>query len=241
MLDIILFESGNMPTNLTQVYKKVITEYSLPIKRMMLYQPNSLTETMDLRGYNLLFYSAKCGVTLYKKLLFEIKNKNYKLITVLLLEDSQSLNEFALPTVCPNSVLLVPIDPTLFLQTIEQCYEISSQWKNQSDVSGFQLKHYGESLNITYEDIYFFEGFGKKIALKTRSQEIQFYSTFDELMLRLPTYFIRCHKGFVVNSRKIYSVQLSEMKLKLSDQSEIPFSRSYRDSVRKYIGGETFD
>lgn len=241
MLDIVLFESSNRPTNLTQVYKELVTEYSLPVKRMMLYQPNSLSETMDLRGYNLLLYSAKCGVTLYKKLLFEIKNKNYKLITILLLEDSESLNEFALPNLCPNSVLLVPVNPSIFLQTIEQCYEISSKWKNHSNVSGFQLKHYGESLNITYEDIYFFEGLGKKIALKTRSQEIQFYSTFEDLMHRLPPYFIRCHKGFVVNSRKIYSVQLSEMKLKLSDQSEIPFSRSYRDSVRKYIGGELFD
>ena len=84
-------------------------------------------------------------------------------------------------------------------------------------------------------DISFFEAKGKKIAVKTKGQEILFYSNFETVLRQLPDWFVRCHKGFVVNTRKIQKVNLSEMSLVLIDKCTIPVSRTYRKEIKSIV------
>lgn len=55
-------------------------------------------------------------------------------------------------------------------------------------------------------------------------KEYQMYGKFDELMAVLPDTFVQCHYSFVVNMKYINSI--SEKKITVADQFEIPISKS---------------
>ena len=53
--------------------------------------------------------------------------------------------------------------------------------------------------------------------------------------------FIRCHRSFLVNARKIKELRGADMQLLLVSGGLIPFSRSCRDAVKQAIAGEYAD
>lgn len=100
------------------------------------------------------------------------------------------------------------------------------------DGSVFPVKSGAETRLLRTCDIYFFEAQGRKIALRTKAQEIAFYSSFEQLLEQLPDWFLRCHRGYIINLKKLGGVNFAEGTISMSDGSDVPFSRSYRDSVR---------
>jgi DNA-binding LytR/AlgR family response regulator len=64
-----------------------------------------------------------------------------------------------------------------------------------------------------------------------------FYGTIDKLVDNLPSNFIRCHRGFIVNKYKIEKVILSQNIIYLEDGFDVPLSRSYKSlfkGMKKY-------
>ena len=104
--------------------------------------------------------------------------------------------------------------------------------EDEDDGSVFTVKSGAETKLLRTCDIFLFEAQGRKVALRTKAQEISFYSSFDQLMSQLPDSFLRCHRGYIVNIRKMKAVNFSESTILLSDGSNVPFSRSYRDAAR---------
>jgi DNA-binding LytR/AlgR family response regulator len=102
----------------------------------------------------------------------------------------------------------------------------------EDDGSVFPIKNGAETQLIRACDIFFFEAQGRKIALRTQSQELTFYASFEHLTDQLPSWFLRCHRGYIVNAKKLRSASLAENTLMLSDGSAVPVSRTYRDAVR---------
>ena len=100
------------------------------------------------------------------------------------------------------------------------------------DGSVFTVKSGAERRILRACDIYFFEAQGRKVALRTKTQEISFYSSFDQLKEQLPDWFLRCHRAYVINTRKIMSVNFPDSVITMTDGSDVPFSRMYRDAVR---------
>ena len=108
--------------------------------------------------------------------------------------------------------------------------------EDEDDGTVFPIKSGSETRLLRTCDIFLFEAQGRKVALRTKAQEISFYSSFESLMEQLPDSFLRCHRGYIVNIKKIQNVSFPESLVRLSDGSEVPFSRSYRESVRTAIG-----
>ena len=104
--------------------------------------------------------------------------------------------------------------------------------EDEDDGSVFPVKSGAETRLLRTCDIFFFEAQGRKVALRTRAQEISFYSNFEQLMSQLPDTFMRCHRGYIVNTKKMKSINFAESNILLSDGSNVPFSRSYRDAAR---------
>ena len=104
--------------------------------------------------------------------------------------------------------------------------------EDEDDGSVFPVKSGAETRLLRTCDIYFFEAQGRKVALRTKAQEISFYSSFEQLMSQLPEWFLRCHRGYIVNTKKMNSVNFAESSILLSDGSSVPFSRSYRDAAK---------
>ena len=104
--------------------------------------------------------------------------------------------------------------------------------EDEDDGSVFPVKSGAETRLLRTCDIFFFEAQGRKVALRTRAQEISFYSNFEQLTSQLPDTFMRCHRGYIINTRKMKAVNFAESIILLSDGSNVPFSRSYRDAAR---------
>ena len=92
----------------------------------------------------------------------------------------------------------------------------------------------GKSL-IPYDEILYFESRERRIFLCTNSRQLPFYDTLERLAGTLPKQFLRCHKGFVVNTDNIERVVFSENMLHLRGGFQIPVSRSYKAAVREAL------
>ena len=65
-------------------------------------------------------------------------------------------------------------------------------------------------------------------------EEYGFYLTMDRLAEELPEQFLRCHRSFIVNSRKIRKIMLSQNLIGLEDGFDIPLSRSYKAVLKGF-------
>lgn len=90
------------------------------------------------------------------------------------------------------------------------------------------------SVRVPYDKIYYFEAREKKIYVCAGNEEFGFYHTMDKLSEELPEHFLRCHRGFVVNSLKIRKVMLSQNVIRLADGFEVPLSRSYKADLKEF-------
>jgi DNA-binding LytR/AlgR family response regulator len=108
--------------------------------------------------------------------------------------------------------------------------------EDADDGSVFPVKSGAETRLLRTCDIFFFESQGRKTAIRTKAQEISFYSNFEDVLAQLPEHFLRCHRSFIVNAKKARSVSFSENLIAMADGSSVPFSRSYRAEVREKLG-----
>ena len=91
------------------------------------------------------------------------------------------------------------------------------------------------TIRIPYSQILFFEARNKKIVVCTGRTETEFYATLESLSAVIPDYFLRCHKGFIVNKLLVVRVDLSRNLLQLVNEFQVPVSRSYRVAVKEAL------
>lgn len=91
------------------------------------------------------------------------------------------------------------------------------------------------TIRVPYAQILYFEARNKKIFLCTSRTEMDFYSTLESILHKVPKYFLRCHKGFIVNRYLVNRVNLGENKLHLIGGFQVPISRSYREAVKEAL------
>ena len=103
---------------------------------------------------------------------------------------------------------------------------------DEDDGSVFPVRSGAETRLLRTCDILLFEAQGRKVALRTKAQEISFYSNFEQLKSQLPDSFLRCHRGYIVNTKKVQNVNFALSVIVLTDGSNVPFSRTYREAVR---------
>lgn len=90
-------------------------------------------------------------------------------------------------------------------------------------------------VRIPYSQILYFEARNKKIILCTGRKELEFYSTLESLVQKLPDYFLRCHKGFIINKYLVTGVDAARTCLHLVDGFQVPISRSCRKAVMEAL------
>lgn len=67
--------------------------------------------------------------------------------------------------------------------------------------------------------------------IKDINQEINCSYKLDELLEKLPSYFIRCHRSYVINANKVKEIKRNEFILE--DHSSIPISRAYQKTAHE--------
>ena len=163
--------------------------------------------------------------------------KSGEMTFILLISDrTQDISPLFRPKIRPGGVLFRPVQNSQIRDILEEiASELDRLGNNDDDI--FVFKADGATRRIPMRDILFFEASSKKVLLHTSGREISYYHSIDDLASSLPQYFIRCHRSFIVNTRKIVELRWSEMEIGLTGGERIPFSRSCRGAVKKAVTG----
>ncbi|MCD7746711.1 MAG: LytTR family transcriptional regulator [Lachnospiraceae bacterium] len=137
------------------------------------------------------------------------------------------------PSIMPGGLLLRPVKTEQMQKTLRDLMQLCIDRLNKQDGAGhFVVEERGERTIVEYGSIYYFESREKKIFVRCAAREYGFYDTLDHLAEVLPGYFIRCHRSYIINRRKVEKVLLGQNCIELEHGMTIPVSRSYRAEVK---------
>jgi len=224
--------------NVSGILKTAYTRRDLPIKRLAVYDEiSALTEDPieQIRRFNVFIASFSKPEDRYIELAKKLRLQRENIFIVFVVDERVDIASCVRPSVRPSGVLLIPLEKERIYRTMKEIYVEYMRAAEREEQPVFTVKSGGEYFTINTGDISFLEAQTKKIAVKTRGQEILFYSNFETVLEQLPDWFIRCHKGYVINTKQITQASFTDMTLTLKDQSIIPISRTYRDEVRALI------
>ena len=156
---------------------------------------------------------------------------------LLISERGRDVTPFFRPTIRPNGVLFHPVKNAELRDMLEEVVSEIDRLAQDGEVAAFVLKSEGVSYRIPFRDILFFEASNKKVQLHTAGQQIEYYDSIENLTGSLPEGFVRCHRGYLVNTSHIEEMRGADMELKLTGGYRIPLSRSYKDAVKQAIVG----
>lgn len=98
----------------------------------------------------------------------------------------------------------------------------------------FYYHHKGNDVfKIPYYEIVYVEKKGHDAIIHTDTKMYVERTSLNEMFNRLPDFFIRSHKSYIVNINKVKSLRLNELLL-LGDKS-IPVSRSFLPDIKKKL------
>lgn len=92
---------------------------------------------------------------------------------------------------------------------------------------------------LNANDILYIEKDKAKATIHTTYSDLQVYGTFDSIKNCLPDYFIRCHKSYIVNAKKITQVDNKKDIFYINNES-IHFSRKFITDERMLMLNERF-
>lgn len=89
----------------------------------------------------------------------------------------------------------------------------------------------GATRMVPAQAIEFIESHKRKLAIHTDEGELQTYATLSDAEDRLPIYFLRCHKSYLVNMNHITELRADEITMRSG--AVIPVSRTWRAKVKE--------
>lgn len=164
----------------------------------------------------------------------ELIRKSYEQSIILIITDTNvSPIKYMKPSIMAASLLLRPFGKEQVSKTISDLFEFIERSKSEDENESFVVKSKSERFFVSYDSIIYFEARDKKIFLNTLQKEYGFYGTVEQLMSELPNYFVRCHRGFVINSKKIKKIAFSENMIYMQYDVMVPLSKSYKPKIKE--------
>ena len=194
---------------------------------------NGLSEAVQANQLvHLLYYSfthgQSCGTLRW------FRRQNADAMMMLITDMNVSPLEYLRPGVAPDALLLRPLSrEQLDASNGEFIDSFLERKREKKTDDSFVIDTREEKVWVPYSAIYYFEARNKKMYLRTRDEEFVFYHTLDQLENELPGYFRRCHRSYLVNTKKIRRIISSEHCIELQDQIGVPVSRSYQAAFRE--------
>lgn len=164
--------------------------------------------------------------------------KEYRTTGLLILADTGiSPMAYMKPDIQASSLLLRPWTMEQLCEVLEEFireYLRTVQVDESTREQIYVIDTKEGKMSIPYDRILFFEAREKKIYVCAGKEEFGFYYTMDKLTEELPEQFIRCHRGFIVNSDRIRWIMWSRNIICMEDDFEIPMSRSYKAGLKEF-------
>lgn len=190
-----------------------------------------IVERSDLEDFFCLDICGKGGTAMAEQIRQKYPNAHILLIA----DASIAPDQYILPSIMASALILRPCGKEAIRSRLESFMDsiLSSRKSSEENIFCFETKD--GITKISYSQIYFYEARRKKIYIRLRSEEYSYYNTLEQLEEELPENFVRCHRSYIVNKRRITQYIASENMLRLDDGSVIPVSRSYRKWIREWI------
>ena len=166
----------------------------------------------------------------------EIRAANPNGYIILVSDANISPVSYMRPTIAAESLMIKPLSDDQVEETLEEAIRTyAERFLKPKNENVFVLEYHGERRLMEYERIDYFEARERKVFLCSGNEEYGFYDTLEILSERMSEYFLRVHRSFLVNKKKIKKVYLSQNRLLLSGELEIPISRTYKPNVKQYL------
>lgn len=139
------------------------------------------------------------------------------------------------PGIFPGALLLKPIDRSDMDRVVKDLFEVLSKDMDRDPEKFFLVETREEKQYISLSQIDYFEAKEKKVFVRTKSCEYGFYEALDTLESRLPMGFVRCHRSYIINTKRVIALDLDENLVQMVDDLQVPFSRSYKKTLKEYF------
>lgn len=167
----------------------------------------------------------------------QVRARSSETYMIIIADMKTSPTVYMRPTIGAESLLLRPLDGAQIREVLSEAVSAYAQrFLNADERNVFVLENRGSRELIEYDRIAYFESREKKLFCNTGNEEYAFYGTLDQMEEQLGDAFIRCHRSFLVNCRKITRVYLSQNLVELEGGIEIPLSRSCKPAIRELLG-----
>lgn len=165
-----------------------------------------------------------------------LRSKESAALLVLLTTPQVSPTLYLKPKIAPDMLLLRPIISDSLHSSIKELFEeLFERMEDNSAPQDFILKDRGSIERFPFSKISYFEARNKKIVLRIGNEEHDFYDSIDNIAGLAPSYFVRCHRAFLVNTKKIKRICMAEKSIELQSGSVVPLSRTYRHIVAGFV------
>lgn len=161
--------------------------------------------------------------------------KMYRECRILLVADSKvSPLQYLRPQIMASSLLLKPYSSKELYLVLEEFIRAYLE-ETPDESKSLIIKTREGRVVIPYERIYYLEVREKKVYVRLLKEEYAFYATLEGLLDILPEQFVRSHRGFIINKKRIQQVRLSDNLVILQDGFQIPLSRSYKAEIKEFL------
>lgn len=169
------------------------------------------------------------------QLIEKIRKKYMEMFLLVIADTSVSPMAYMKPSVMPTSLILRPCTRSDIERVVKEMVEAYCDriWNHDDNDKNYVIETKDGNTYIPYDQIFYFESKAKKVFVRTKSEEYGFYDTIDNLEKHLPDFFVRCHRSYIINIRKIEKVLLSQNVINLRDDLEVPLSRSYKPILKE--------
>ena len=176
--------------------------------------------------------------------LSEISLESYKFNTIIFeVSDHLSEKTFRILDLLPLELNCIGIsdkaqfkNPKIKIFTLESFVNSKSQiveeilnQRNQRK-EDILIKINDKYKRIRFKDIEYIKGDGKYITLILNSREYSVRTSLKHFFEILPEYFLRIHGSYIINIKKIESINVDEQSIQLSNCS-VPFSRKFKSKI----------
>ncbi len=162
--------------------------------------------------------------------------KKYEQCNMMLIVNQQiSPMEYLVPEIRAASLIVRPTPKQKAEEMIKGFLRFSFRDNYTNENGKIMIENKGTKTAIPFSQIYYLEVRGKKIYIRLRYKEYCINRSLESIKEELPDYFVQSHRSFIVNTRLLESIKLSENIVSLYDGIIVPLSRSFKQNFKELV------
>lgn len=97
----------------------------------------------------------------------------------------------------------------------------------------FNIQFRGQRQKIRFSAIRYIESFGRKMYLYTDNGSFETYMTVRDVLSKLPSQFMQCHRSYIINLNRIEKCSVDSVLL--TGKILVPISKSYQKKMKEIL------